>query len=188
MTRHLGFLSRFPITSTSNSAELEYRLAGQAHTMNRGILDATIAANGKSYRFLGVHLKSKRESEQGDQEAIRLNEARLLRRHVTSILQENADARIIVYGDFNDTRGMPTVKAVMGNYNDPTYLTAIPAKDSQGESWTYYWKLNDIYSRFDFIMVSRALRQEVDFQTAKVISDADWNQASDHRPILVIFK
>ncbi len=188
VVRHLGFLSRFPISSTSNPAELEYRLAGQTHTINRGILDATISVNGKAYRFIGVHLKSKRESEQGDQEAIRLNEARLLRRHVNSILKEDADARLIVYGDFNDTRGMPTIKAVTGNYNDPTYLTAIPAKDSNGETWTQYWEANDIYSRFDFVMVTRALRQEVDFQAARIINDAEWSQASDHRPILMIFK
>ncbi|NJM38243.1 MAG: endonuclease/exonuclease/phosphatase family protein [Akkermansiaceae bacterium] len=188
MTRRLGFLSRFPISSTSNSAELEYRLAGQTHTMNRGILDATVAANDKNYRFLGVHLKSKRESEQGDQEAIRLNEARLLRRHVNSILEEDADARVIVYGDFNDTRGMPTIKAVTGNYHDPTYLTAIPAKDSHGETWTHFWEPNDVYSRLDFVMVARALRSEVDFPAARIIDDAEWIQASDHRPILVIFK
>jgi endonuclease/exonuclease/phosphatase family metal-dependent hydrolase len=188
MTRHLGFLSRFPISSTSNSAELEYRLAGQIHTMNRGILDATISANGKAYRFLGVHLKSKRESEQGDQEAIRLNEARLLRQHVNSILKQDADARVTVYGDFNDTRGTATIKAITGNYNDPIYLTAVPAKDSHGEAWTHYWDSRDVYSRLDFVMVARALRREIDFPAAKVIDDAEWSQASDHRPILVIFK
>ena len=187
-TRHLGFLSRFPITSTAKPAETEYQLAGQTYGINRGILDATIEARGKNYRFLGVHLKSKRDSEQGDQEAIRLSEARLLRRHVDSILKTDANARLVVYGDFNDTRATPAIKQITGKYNDPTYLTAIPAKDSNQEAWTHYWELNDIYSRIDFIMVSKGLKEDVDFQAAKIINDSDWKDGSDHRALLAIFK
>jgi endonuclease/exonuclease/phosphatase family metal-dependent hydrolase len=187
-TRHLGLLSRFPITSTAKPAETEFQLAGQALSINRGILDATVEARGKSYRFIGVHLKSKRDVEVGDQEAIRLHEARLLRRHVDSILEADADARLVVYGDFNDTRATPAIKAVTGNYNDPTYLTAIPAKDSDGHAWTYHWPLHDIYSRIDFIMVSRGIRGDVVFEAAKIIDDPEWDEASDHRPILAIFK
>lgn len=187
-TRHLGLLSRFPITSTAKPEVTEYKLAGQTFGINRGILDASIQARGKSYRFLGVHLKSKRESEQGDQEAIRLNEARLLRRHVDSILKTDADARLVVYGDFNDTRATKALKMVTGKYNAPNYLTAIPAKDSNQEAWTHYWALNDIYSRIDFVMVSKALRKDVDFPAARIINDADWEAASDHRPILAIFR
>lgn len=186
--RHLGLLSRFPITATAKPAETEYQLAGRTFAINRGILDVTIAARHKSYRFLGAHLKSKRDSEQGDQEAIRLSEARLLRRHVMSILKAKADARLIVYGDFNDTRATPTIKTITGNYNDPTYLTAIPAKDSHHDAWTHHWALHDIYSRIDFIMVTRALRPEVDFPAAKIIDDAEWDKASDHRAVLAIFK
>ncbi len=187
-TRHLGLLSRFPITSTAKPAESEFQLAGQTFAINRGILDATLEARGQTYRFLGVHLKSKRDVEVGDQEAIRLQEARLLRRHVDSILETNADARLVVYGDFNDTRATPAIKAITGNYNDPTYLTAIPAKDSREQAWTYHWSLHDIYSRIDFIMVSRGLRGDVDFQAAKIIDDVEWDKASDHRPVLAIFK
>ena len=187
-TRHLGILSRFPITSTAKPAESEYQLDGRTFAINRGILDATIAARGKSYRFVGVHLKSKRDSEQGDQEAIRLHEARLLRRHLDSILKADAATRIVLYGDFNDTRATPAIKAVTGNYNDPAYMTAIPAKDSNNEAWTHYWALNDIYSRIDFVMVSAALKPDVDFRAAKIIDDKEWIDASDHRSILAIFK
>ncbi len=187
-TRHLGLLSRFPITSTAIPAEMEYQLAGKTFAINRGILDATVEARGKSYRFLGVHLKSKRDSEQGDQEAIRVNEARLLRRHVDAILKQDENARLVVYGDMNDTRATPTIKTITGKYNDPTYLTAIPAKDSRNEAWTHHWALNDLYSRIDYVMVTRGLREEVNFRAAKIIDDAGWDNASDHRPILAIFK
>lgn len=186
--RHLGLLSRFPITSTAQPAEMEYQLSGQTFAINRGVLDATVDAQGKSYRFIGMHLKSKRDSDQGDQEAIRLNEARLIRRHVDTILAADPNARLVVYGDFNDTRPTPAIKELTGKYKDPTYLTAIPAKDRQNQAWTYFWELHDIYSRIDFVMVSQGLRNEVNFPESKIIDDADWNEASDHRPVMAIFK
>ncbi|HEX7260338.1 MAG TPA: endonuclease/exonuclease/phosphatase family protein [Luteolibacter sp.] len=186
--RHLGLISRFPIISTAKPAETEYRHAGQTFAINRGILDATVTAHGKTYRFLGAHLKSKRDSEQGDQEAIRLNEARLLRRHIDTLFNANENARIVVYGDLNDTRATPAIRTITGNHNDPTSLTAIPAKDSRNDSWTYHWALHDLYSRIDYVMVSRALREEVNFPAAKVIDDTGWDTASDHRPVLTVFR
>ena len=187
-TRHLGILSRFPIASTAKPAQLEYQLAGNTFSINRGILDATIAAHEKSYHFLGVHLKSKRDSEQGDQEAIRFNEALLLRKHINSIFATDSEARIIAYGDFNDTRSTPAIKTITGTYKDPGYLTALTVKDSNNETWTHHWVLNDIYSRIDFVMVSHAILNEVDHDASKIIDDIEWDKASDHRAVLAVFK
>jgi endonuclease/exonuclease/phosphatase family metal-dependent hydrolase len=112
--RHLGLLSRFPITGTATVEESTFRIDGTEYRFNRGVLDATVEARGKSYRFLGVHLKSKREVEDGDQELMRQGEARLLRKHVDSIFEADADARLVVYGDFNDTRPSPSFRTVTG--------------------------------------------------------------------------
>lgn len=188
LVRHLGLLSRYPIASTATQATLDYQLNGSSYSMNRGILDATIAARGKTYRFLGVHLKSQREVEEGDQEKMRLHEAHLLRNHVDAILQADAKARLVVYGDFNDTWGNAALKTIVGSYNDPGYLTAIRASDRAGVHWTHYWELHDIYSRFDFVTVSQPLKRDVDFPNSRIIDDPEWKDASDHRPVLAIFK
>ena len=186
--RRLGLLSKFPVIATSKPADREFRLNGQTYGIGRGILDATIEARGKSYRFLGVHLKSKRPIPEADQEEIRVNEARLLRRHVDAILAKDPDARLIVYGDFNDTRPTRTIKTITGTYNSPGYLTALPAKDSRGNAWTHHWVPHDIYSRIDFVTVTKPLRSELDFQNSYIIDDPGWENASDHRAILAIFR
>lgn len=185
--RHLGLLSRFPITRTAMPAALQFKLNGTTFIMNRGILDATIEVHGKPFRLLGVHLKSKRDVAQGDQEAIRRNEAGLLRQHVDSILKADPAARLIVYGDFNDTWGSAALKTITGTYTDPSYLTAIRAEDHHGAHWTHYWELHDIYSRFDFIAVSRTLKPDTDFKNSYIVDDPEWIEASDHRPLLAIF-
>jgi len=186
--RHLGLLSRFPIISTGKPAETDFRLQGRTFSINRGILDATIEAHGKPYRFLGVHFKSKRPIAEADQEEIRIHEARLLRRHVDALLKEDPQARLVVYGDINDTRPSKAFKTVTGSYNDPGYLTALPLKDSRGHAWTHHWAPHDIYSRIDFITVSRALRSEVDFRASHLIDVEDWDKASDHRALVAIFR
>lgn len=185
--RHLGMLSRFPIIRTVTPPHLEFKLNGTSFTMSRGILDATIEAHGKPYRLLGVHLKSRLEVQIADQEALRFNEARLLRQHVDSILKTDANARLIVYGDFNDTRSSASLKTITGDYNSSTSLTAIPAQDKQGHRWTHYWALHDIYTRFDFITVTQGLKHAADFKNSRIIDDPEWMDASDHRPVMAVF-
>lgn len=186
--RHLGFLSRFPITSTAAPAETTFRLHGTPYTMNRGILDATVSIHGTSVRFLGVHLKSKRPAETFDQEQMRLFEAKLVRKHADAILSRDPLTRLIVYGDFNDTRATPTLKSISGGTSDAFLLTALPLKDRTGATWTHRWELNDIYSRIDFVFVSRSLRRGADPENSRIIDEAPWETASDHRPLLVIFR
>ena len=186
--RHLGFLSRFPISKVGRPAEVRFRLRGQSFEINRGILDVTVTSASKSWRFLGVHLKSKREVDDADQQEIRVHEARLLRRHVDSILSRDPHARLVVYGDFNDTRPSAAFKAVTGSYREDGYLTPVPFQDSQGDFWTHHWRPHDIYSRIDFVLVSRSLRSEVDFRASRLIDGPGWDEASDHRALLAIFR
>lgn len=187
-TRHLGLLSRFPVTSTATPAETTFELKGRSFGINRGILDATLDVGGKPFRFLGVHLKSKRDVEEGDQEQMRIHEARLLRRHVDSILAGDPRARLVVYGDFNDTRKSQAFTTVTGSYRDPGYLTAIPFKDSRGHAWTHHWSYQDVYSRIDFVSVTQALKPSVDFRASYLVDDAECAEASDHRPLVAVFK
>lgn len=186
--RSLGLLSRHPILSTDSSAPIEYRLQGKTYGMGRGILDASIDAHGLKLRFVGVHLKSKREVPDGDQEAMRIHEARLLRQHVDSIFSSDPKAPLIVYGDFNDTYPSTTVRTIT-SHPDPAFrLRPVYVRDSRQEAWTHHWKPHDIYSRIDFITTSSSLHPHVDYKASYIIDDAAWDQASDHRPLLVVFR
>jgi endonuclease/exonuclease/phosphatase family metal-dependent hydrolase len=187
-TRSLAILSRFPIGRTVARENLTYRSRGREHGMQRGILDATIPTPAGAYRFLGVHLKSKLDTEIGDQDDMRLQEAHLLRREVDSILRDDPQARLVVYGDFNDTRNSPALRSARGPGNSPRSLEMIGFKDSKGESWTHYWESEDVYSRIDYVMVSDALRKSVDRDRCKIVDADALDGASDHRPLLVILK
>ena len=63
-------------------------LGTQTHPFQRGILDATLQVTPDyQLRLIGIHLKSRREVEEGDQAVMRRHEAVLLREHVEAILE-----------------------------------------------------------------------------------------------------
>jgi endonuclease/exonuclease/phosphatase family metal-dependent hydrolase len=185
-TRSLVLISRFPIGKTVMRDDLTYSSKGREYAMQRGILDATVETPAGAYRFLGLHLKSKRETEDGDQEDMRRNEGHLLRREIDEILSEDPDARLVVYGDFNDTRQTPVIRGIRGNGSNR--LDELPLRDSRGETWTHYWGLAETYSKIDYVMVGSALRKSVDRDRCKILDNAAVAGASDHRPLLVVFK
>lgn len=187
-TRSLVLLSKYPISQRVLRKDLSYRLQGVEHPMQRGILDATVDTPVGSFRFVGVHLKSKREVEEGDEEEMRRNEAHLLRREVDAVLTQNPLSRLVVYGDFNDTRNSPSIRTVQGAGRDPQTLTTLPLKDSRGHYWTHHWDYQDVYSRIDYVMLSPALKDAVDRDKSRIIDEGDVAGASDHRPLLVILK
>lgn len=187
-TRSLVLISRFPIGKTVLRDNLTYSSKGREYAMQRGILDASVETPAGAFRFLGLHLKSKRETDDGDQEDMRRNEGHLLRREIDKILSEDPDARLVVYGDLNDTRQSPTVRTIHGGGKNPKSLLMIALKDSRGHYWTHHWEFQDVYSRIDYVMVSSALRNSIDWDRCKVMDGDAVAAASDHRPLLVILK
>ena len=187
-TRSLVILSKYPIGKTVPRDDLSYRLQGEEFKMQRGILDASIETPRGTFRFLGVHLKSKREIQEGNEEEMRRNEAHLLRRELDEILAEDPQARLVVYGDFNDTRNSPSIRAIQGSGRDANALTTLPLKDSRGEYWTHHWDFQDVYSRIDYVMLSPALKDSVDRKNSKILDTQEVTKASDHRPLLVLLK
>jgi len=195
-TRKLGLLSRYPIISTDSQGadgSLTYRSVDadnlpKEFAMQRGILDATVAAGSQKIRFLGVHLKSKREVPYGHQDLMRRHEAYLLRRHADRILEMDPETLLCVYGDFNDTRRESPVRSIQGPTQSTRYLEPLHHTDSRGHVWTHYWEYQQVYSRFDYVLASRSLRPLFNQQTSYIIDSPGWSRASDHRALVSIFK
>ena len=186
--RHLGLLSRFPLRGQHDTRS-EFRLGGFPHRMQRGILDCVIkVAPGFDLHVLGVHLKSPRVVPEFDQAEFRRAESLVLRRRVEGILGAAPATRLLVFGDFNDSKNSPVVKGVLGRAGAPDTLTALPLADRQGDQWTYHWEESDQYTRVDYLMVSENLRPLVQRRGTRLHRDKNWFEASDHRPLVVTIK
>lgn len=183
--RHLALLSRFPIVSTETP---DPSIPGTGHSMQRGILDATVEIGGREIRFIGLHLKSKRTVQEFDQALLRIEEAGHVRKHIDGILAKDPDALLVAYGDFNDTTRTLSTRTIYGTYRTPGYMNPIHVEDSRRETWTHRYAVEDSYTRIDFVTVSGALKRHVKRDASRVIDDALWDTASDHRAVLVRFE
>lgn len=186
--RHLALISRFPITGRHSRADYTYELDGQTFPIGRGILDVTIQVNRDySFRALVVHLKSKRQPQEGpDQALMRLEEARLLRAHISKILKHNPEQRLLAMGDFNDTPGSAPIQTVIGE--PPFELFPLPCKVARGFEGTHFWRGRGEWSRIDYLMASPAMSNDFVEGSAKIYEGEAGFKASDHRMIYAQFR
>mgnify|MGYP003633734710 CR=1 FL=1 len=185
--RNLALLSRFPLVATDSRDDYTYSIGQTKLPFQRGVLDATIAINPQYHlRYIGLHLKSKREVPEADQALMRLNEARLARQHIDRIFEETPDTNLIVVGDFNDLRIEPPVKTLQGGYGAGNgYLSSLTLDDQYGFRWTHHWAFADSYARFDFALYSKGLSKEINRPDSHIYHWDDWDIASDHRPLVI---
>jgi endonuclease/exonuclease/phosphatase family metal-dependent hydrolase len=184
--RNVAFLSRFPIVERRSRDDYAYELDGVRHPFQRGVLDVEVEiAPDYRLRYVGLHLKSKREVPEGDQALMRLNEARLARQHIDRIFEANPEVNLVVAGDFNDYRSEAPVRTLQGAYGTPGYLASLSLADAFGLRWTHYWGFADVYSRIDFVLHSAGMKNEIDRATSRIHHWDNWDKASDHRPLVV---
>lgn len=198
---HLAILSRFPFERRVAHTNEAYLLSGRRLQVSRGFAEVDVQVNGR-YRFtlFTAHLKSKRPVGIAEQSEMRLEEAKLLRRLVDQRLKEDAEANIIVCGDFNDTYNTPPVKALMGGGR--TALVDLRPAERNGDdqpnprnerwfprniAWTHHYGMEDTYSRIDYILVSPGMANEWQSNGTHVATLANWGIGSDHRPVVATF-
>ena len=187
--RHLALLSRYPIVERTSQAALFYQLDTARHPVQRGILDVTLQVTSDwRLRCCGVHLKSRREVPEADEGLMRRNEAHLLRGVIDGILTAEPETNLLVYGDFNEERTAASLRAVRGGRGAGAVLTEISCADDRGDRWTYHYPEDDSCTRIDFLLASPGLNPEVEERACAVLTDPRWRLASDHRPLLGVFR
>jgi len=185
--RHVALLSRFPITHRFSATNDTYQLDHHPARVFRGILDVQVQVNPTySFRVIVLHLKSRRAVEGADQAAMRLEEAKLARRHIDRILADNPRQNLIVLGDFNDTPDAAPVQTIAGT-SSTTPLYVLPAKTAKGYQGTHFWMAKKEWSRIDYLMVSPGMSNEYMTGTATIYEGTGAWEGSDHRPVVGTF-
>lgn len=176
--RALGVLSRLPIVADASRANMP--LAGQGkRTMLRGLLDVTVRAeDGRLFRLIGVHLKSRVGENPAAAKALRNKEAYTLARYVQEVMRRCPKMPLLVYGDFNDTPDEDAVKLMVQN----SALTRLSPQDTRGEVWTHFYRQGYSYYAFDHLFFNKVLYKRVKTHPSCGIVEQG-NQASDHRAL-----
>ncbi|HVZ65411.1 MAG TPA: endonuclease/exonuclease/phosphatase family protein [Lacunisphaera sp.] len=184
--RHVAVLSKVPFKEVRRHADVPTTYFGQRDRVKRGVLEVIFAASGGDFSLFVVHLKSKYTERPDDPESgeQRRLEAEAVRDLVLAHYPDPARGRFIVCGDWNDTRASKAVRTLLKR-GETGLGDLLPAVDAHGESWTHYYRREDVYSRIDYFLVSPALLPAVMDHRARIWDAPGVADASDHRPLVV---
>jgi endonuclease/exonuclease/phosphatase family metal-dependent hydrolase len=114
-------------------------------------------------------LKSRLQTPIADEAEERFAEAKVLRGIISGHFKADPNAKLIVLGDFNDTKDSDPIKEILGRGKLKLTDTR-PAERNGGNSsgqppyftprnvtWTYFYGADDTYSRIDYILLSPAM-------------------------------
>ncbi len=181
--RALGLLSQLPIVS--NDSKANYGLYGQQRRkMLRGILDVTVQAkDGRRFRIFGAHLKSRVSSDPAAAASLRKREAQTLALYINAVTKRQPNMPVLVFGDWNDGPKDESIQVLMktgGNRG----LRRLSPEDSDGGTWTLYYKAGSEYRTFDQIFVNSVLQRRMGSKSRSGIVDIrNASRASDHRAV-----
>jgi endonuclease/exonuclease/phosphatase family metal-dependent hydrolase len=193
---HVAVLSRFPIVSRRHHTNDSYLLFGRRYRVSRGFAEVTIQPSpAYVFTLLTAHLKSRRVVPEGDEAAMREQEALILREKVDALFRSNADINLVVLGDFNDLHDSKSTRGLVGKSRFALVDTRPAERDCYGASgegprnvtWTYFYQQEDTYQRVDYVLLSPGMAREWNKAETYVLAELNWGVASDHRPIVASF-
>src|ERR1035438_1153309 len=112
---HVAVLSKFPIVARRPHTNEFFLLDGRRFQVKRGFAELDIqAATNFTFTLLAAHLKSHLTTPDADEAEERLGEAKVLRGIIDARLAKEPNAKLIVLGDFNDTKDSASTKEVIG--------------------------------------------------------------------------
>lgn len=197
---HVAVLSRFPIIARQPLTNDSFSLNGKRFRVSRGFAQVEIQVNPRyAFTLIAAHLKSKRAVPEADEADLRLEEAKILREKIDSRLAANPNINLVVLGDFNDYRDSAPLKAILGRGKKALIDTrpaerngdAEPAGDrrlaARDITWTHFFAEEDLYSRMDYILLSRNMAGSLVPADTYVLALPNWGEGSDHRPLVATF-
>ncbi len=181
----VALLSRAPIGEVTSRRHLEFvGPDGVTRRFQRDVPAITVMPKGAPpIEIWPVHLKSKADGAETS-EPIRLGEAAQLRKLLDAKFAADPNARIIVAGDFNDTRDSKSMTTIFGT--GATELWAPEPKetaDSQVDP-----EFPDGRDPIDFITCSPAMRKLFIEGSSEVRRAPPSQDGSDHDPQWAKFK
>ena len=197
---HVAVLSKFPIIARHPHTNDEFLLDGRRFQVKRGFAEVDIQATTNfTFTLIAAHLKSRLASPIADEAEERLEEAKVLRGMIDKHFKTNPNAKLIVLGDFNDTKDSDSMKEIIGRgkfkltdtrpaeRNGDNVPGEPPYFEPRNVAWTYFYGADDTYARIDYILLSPAMARDWVKAETYIPTIPNWGIGSDHRPIVATF-
>jgi endonuclease/exonuclease/phosphatase family metal-dependent hydrolase len=197
---HVAVLSKFPIVARHPHAGEFFLLDGKRFQVKRGFAELDIqAATNFTFTLIVAHLKSQLATPGADEAEERLGEAKVFRGIIDECFKANPNAKLIVLGDFNDTKDSDAIKEIIGRgkfkltdtrpaeRNGDNAPAEPPYFEPRNIVWTYFYGKTDTYMRIDYIFLSPTMKRSWRVDTTFIPVIPNWGIGSDHRPIVASF-
>jgi len=196
---HLAVLSRFAIVGRRAHTNENFLLDGRRLFVSRGFAELDLQVNPRyTFTLIAAHLKSRRPSAIADEEEWRYEEAAALRRVIDARFAQDPAQNLAVVGDFNDVQDSKPVRMIMGRGATRLFDTrpaerngddasANSSHDARRITWTHYYAKEDVYSRIDYILLGRGMKNNWLKDETYILTMPNWGLASDHRPLVATF-
>ncbi len=184
--RHLAVLSRVAPIENHSVETLFFKYFGEEEAVKRGMVELVFQQAGLRWSLFVIHLKSRYtdRSDDPESETRRVGEARATRNTILKRYPIPAEARYLIVGDVNDTRGSRTVAALLKRGKTEISID-VPAFNRWGQTWTHHYRKEEVYSRADYMLASPGLLPLVRGGRGVVVEDEVSAVASDHRLVYV---
>jgi endonuclease/exonuclease/phosphatase family metal-dependent hydrolase len=198
---HVAVLSKFPIVTRHPHTNDNFLLDGRRFRVSRGFAEVEIqVATNFTFTLIATHLKSRRPVPDVDEAEERFEEAKILRGIIDEHFKANPNAKLIILGDFNDTKDSDSTKKIIGRgklkltdtrpaeRNGDNVPGQPPYFEPRNVAWTYFYGADDTYARIDYILLSPAMVRDWVKEETYIPTISNWGIGSDHRPIVATFK
>lgn len=179
--RQTALLSRIKPRYTKKHDDLNYRYFDGMETVKRGLLEVGFV-HGIPFTLFSLHLKSRFSRDKRDPFSAqwRLKEAEACRNRIIERVDDKKINHYCIIGDFNDNPNS-TVMRRFYKRGDRIIGHQLLAEDSRGETWTYLYAKERVYSTVDGFVLSPELLSYVENDSAAIWDQPKSEIGSDHR-------
>jgi len=184
--RHIAVLSKISFAEERSVDLLSFKYFGEKETVKRGLIELVFNTNDHRWSLFVVHLKSRYSDRRDDPESEqrRVGEARAVRNLILKRYPAPGDSSFLIAGDLNDTRASRTVAALLKRGKTGISI-GVPAFNRWGQTWTYHYQKEEVYSRSDYFLTSPGLLPLIRTGRGLIMESEAAALASDHRLVAV---
>ncbi|HBR94090.1 MAG TPA: hypothetical protein DEA90_07990 [Opitutae bacterium] len=183
--RHVAVLSRVAPQSVVKHRDLDFKYIESRELVKRGMLELSFdLGDGESFQLFAVHLKSRYTDVKADEnsELRRVREAEACRNRVIERTHERNKLNYVIVGDFNDHPASASMRRFYRRGN-LELGSLVPAADSRGEKWTYYYDKEARYESVDGFIASPDMMPRIKAGRAQIVDRPGALTGSDHRMV-----
>jgi endonuclease/exonuclease/phosphatase family metal-dependent hydrolase len=183
--RHVAVLSKLPPIDVVKHNDLDFKYFEDRELVKRGLLELSFdLGEGEMFQIFALHLKSRYTDNKQDLDSAqrRVREAEACRNRIIERTYDRGKDNFLIVGDFNDH----PVSAPMRRFyrrGDLEIGSLVPAVDSRGELWTYFYEKESSYDAIDGFVASPLMQSHIKVGRAHIVDSAGALMGSDHRMV-----